>query len=137
MGYAALLMLAAVVLTAPFAVWVRRHPARWQRPDRAIVRVFLAVFVVICALSALGGYLYPYGWPGNEIPGLRSSAQACRARYAEARTFADSTAVDSLILSSTRGVAVPSCGALRREDLPSCEPGSRCVQIKAALHLPE
>ena len=136
MGYAALILLAAAVLALPFAVWGSHRRERWRAPERIIVLAFVGILAVLFALSAIDGYFYPYGWPGHDIPGLRSSAEACRARYALARTPADSAAVDPLILMPKPDVPVPSCGTLRREHLPRCAPHSRCARLRAALRLP-
>ena len=130
------MLLAAMILTIPFAAWVLWRRERWRAPERSIVLAFVCILASLAAVSAVDGYLYPYGWPEHEVPGLRFSAESCAARYALARTGSDSAAVDSLILMPKPDVPVLSCGALRREQLPRCGPGSRCARLKAALRLP-
>ena len=138
MGYPALLLLLAFVLTAPFALWIRRRArhGRVANPDRSMVLVFVAILGVLLTLSALDGYFYPYGWPGREVPGLRASAESCARAYASAATAADSARIDVSMLSPAPDTLVFSCGTLRRERLPRCEPGSRCARVRAALGLP-
>jgi hypothetical protein len=136
MAYPALILLVSVLLTVPFAVWVFRRRERWRAPQRSIMLAFIAILALLCTLSGLDGYFYPYGWPGHEIPGLRASAEACSVRYGMARTRADSASVDSLFLTPIANVPGLSCGALRREHLPRCQSQSRCARLRAALHLP-
>jgi hypothetical protein len=138
MAYPVLVILLAAILTSPVAVWMwrRARPEHIRRTQRNIVLAFVVVLSVLLTLSALDGYFYPYGWPGHEVPGLRSSAMACARAYSDARTPAESTAVDALIIAPAPDIAVPSCGMLRRERLPRCGAGSRCARLRSALGLP-
>jgi hypothetical protein len=137
MAYPALVFLLAFALTAPFALWVHLRRTRWRAPDRAIVFAFTGILAILLLLSAISGYFYPYGGPGGEVEGLRPAAEACAARYAAARSAADTAGVDTLILMPAPDVPVPSCRMLRQARLPRCAPGSRCERLKARLQLPD
>ena len=138
MGYESLILLVAGLATLPFALWMRRRTRSdgSRRVNNRIGCTFVSILLLLLILSALSGYFYPYGRPGSEIAGLRVNAEKCAARYATARTKADSTNVDALIPGS--GIASGfSCGTLRRNRLPACRPGSRCARLKATLRLPD
>lgn len=138
MGYEALLLLLAILLTLPAALWMRARARRGlsRDPRRSIALTFAGILVLLLALSGLAGYFYPYGLPGSEDRVLRASALACRDAYAAARNAHDSARVDGEFRRPTAGAIVLSCGALRRERLPRCEPGSECARARAALRLP-
>ena len=138
MGYEILLLVLAGLLTIPFAFRIRRRAreGKIRDPNRSMVLTYVAILMLLLALSGLDGWFYPYGWPGDEIPGLRASSVACARAYAQASTPAESARVDTLFVPPWPDTLVASCGALRRERLPRCEPGSRCARLRAALHLP-
>ncbi|HVF39165.1 MAG TPA: hypothetical protein VM939_04635 [Gemmatimonadaceae bacterium] len=119
MGYPALLLLIAVLLTIPVALWIRRRSKNVsdKNVNHRIVVAFALILTLVLSLSALDGYFHPFGWPGHEVPGLRSSAEACRRRYAEARNPAESLAIDTLTLAPSADTLVFSCGTLRRNRL--------------------
>ena len=138
MGYETLLLLVAFVLTLPFALWMRRRAriAGTSASNNRIVLVFVLLLCFVLGVSAINGYFYPYGWPESEVPGLRAAAEACGERYAYARTRAESTGIDTLILPRDDKTAVLTCQTLRRNRLPGCREGSRCERIKSSLGLP-
>jgi hypothetical protein len=138
MGYEALILLAAALVTLPFALSMSRRARRngSRRVGNRVGCLFISILLVLLTLSGLSGYFYPYGMPGREVPNLRVNAEECAKRYASARSKTDSAAVDVLILGPDSGSGF-SCGTLRRNRLPGCQPGSRCARFKALLKLPE
>lgn len=138
MGYESLLLFLAILLTLPAALWLRARARRGlsRDPRRSIALTFLGILVTLLAVSGVVGYFYPYGLPGSADAVLRASALACRQAYLAARTASDSARVDGELRKPTPAAIVPSCGTLRRERLPRCEPGSDCARLRSALHLP-
>jgi hypothetical protein len=131
----------AVVLTAPFALWVYVRRARWRDPGKAVAFACLAALALVFAVSAVSSWFYPFGFPGQGERAWRATALECQARYAAARTASDSAAVDMFQPPASGNELLPICHSLKVAGLLApgreCSAGSRCARIRRALRLPD